>query len=287
MSRTSFAPGVPVAFVATGGAFADALSAGPAAARLGGPILLSGVDDLPAVTAEELARLRPQRVVVVGGTTAVSDGVAEQLGAFTDGAVDRWGGADRFATSALVSQQVFEPGAPVFVATGGGFPDALAGGVAAGIAGGPVLLSGDGVLHEGIAAEVERLQPEQVTVLGGEDAVASSVERQLATMGGDVRRWTGPDRFATAATVAAEQFPDGADTVYVATGADFADALAGVPVAAGNDAPILLVTSDGVPAATADALDRLAPATVVVLGGEAAVGQRVMTQLEELRAAGR
>jgi len=283
VSRSSFSSGVPVAFVATGWSFADALSAGPAAAQLGGPILLTG-EELPAVTAEELARLRPARIVVVGGEAAVSAAVAGQLAGFTDGAVDRWGGADRFATSALVSAEVFEPGAPVFVATGAGFPDALAGGVAAGVAGGPVLLSGDGVLDQGIAAEIERLAPEQVTILGGEEAVAESVERHLATLSGDVRRWTGEDRFATAAAVATGQFPEGADTVFVATGAHFADALAGVPVAAGAEAPILLVTSGDVPTATGAALDALAPSTIVILGGETAVGAEVMAALDGHRA---
>ncbi len=281
LSRASFQPGVDVAFVATPGDFADALSAGPAAAELAGPILLAG-QDLPGATAEELARLRPARVVVVGGTAAVSDDVAAQLGSFTDGDVDRLAGPDRFATSAAVSAAVFEPGVPVFVATGGNFPDALAGGAAAGIAGGPVLLAGDASgLPEPIAAEFARLAPDTVTILGGEQAVAGTVERQLAlSAGADVRRWAGDDRFATAAAVSAGQFPDGADTVFVATGAAFADALAGTPVAALRGAPVLLVTADDVPAATAAELDRLAPSNIVVLGGTAAVGADVAAALE-------
>lgn len=60
-------------------------------AELGGPILLAG-DDLPAATTEELARLRPERVIVVGGEAAVSGAVAGQLGEFTDGDMDRFAG---------------------------------------------------------------------------------------------------------------------------------------------------------------------------------------------------
>lgn len=67
---------------------------------------------------------------------------------------------------------------------------------------------------------MRRLAPDRVTVLGGEQVVFGSVERELSSLGvGEVRRWAGDDRFATAAAVASEQFPDGADTVYVATGA--------------------------------------------------------------------
>src|SRR4051812_49076443 len=41
ISKSSFAAGVPVAFVVTGGAFPDALAAGPSAAHLKGPVLLT------------------------------------------------------------------------------------------------------------------------------------------------------------------------------------------------------------------------------------------------------
>ncbi|MGA9275814.1 S8 family serine peptidase, partial [Ilumatobacter sp.] len=47
----------------------------------------------------------------------------------------------------------------------------------------------------------------------------------------EVDRWGGTDRYETAALIA-EQFPTGTDTVYLASGNGFADALAGSPVAA-------------------------------------------------------
>src|SRR5207244_3788041 len=71
VSEASFAAGVPVAYVATGSGFADALAAGPVAAADGGPILLVDRDTIPAATGAELDRLRPQRIVVLGGTAVV------------------------------------------------------------------------------------------------------------------------------------------------------------------------------------------------------------------------
>jgi putative cell wall-binding protein len=78
VSRAVFAPGVPVVYVATGRAFADALTGGPAAALKGGSILLVG-DGVPPVVDEELRRLKPQRIVVLGGANAVSDELADGL----------------------------------------------------------------------------------------------------------------------------------------------------------------------------------------------------------------
>lgn len=77
-----FPSGVPVAYVATGRAFPDALSAASAAARHGGPLLLVEPDAIPAPIARELRRLAPERIVVVGGTSAVSGAVEDALASF-------------------------------------------------------------------------------------------------------------------------------------------------------------------------------------------------------------
>ena len=110
--------------------------------------------------------------------------------------------------------------------------------------------------------------------------------------GPSVERISGADRYATAAQIAAE-YPDGVDTVYIVTGQNFADALAGAAPASqgrlpgsvdlftadGSPAPVLLVRSDGIPHATRAALDAVQPQRLVVLGGEGAVSADVVTQL--------
>jgi hypothetical protein len=82
ISTATYAPGVPVAYIATGLGFADALSGAPAAAHQGGPLLLVPGTSIPSVVATELARLQPGRIVVLGGTSVVSAGVASALDAY-------------------------------------------------------------------------------------------------------------------------------------------------------------------------------------------------------------
>ena len=82
ISRATYAPGVPVAYIATGLGFADALSGAPVAGLAGGPLLLVRGTSIPSVVATELARLRPGRIVVLGGTSVVSAGVASALDAY-------------------------------------------------------------------------------------------------------------------------------------------------------------------------------------------------------------
>jgi putative cell wall-binding protein len=130
VAQDSFPAGpVPVVYVATGEVAADALAAGPAADVQGGPVLLVGRDTVPAVTRTELTRLRPQRIVVLGGTAAITDAVTTELQSFTAGAVTRQAGADRYATAALVATTAFPaPVTRVFIATGTGSADAPRGG---------------------------------------------------------------------------------------------------------------------------------------------------------------
>jgi putative cell wall-binding protein len=85
ISAATYAPGVPVAYVATGLDFPDALAAAAAAGQLGGPVLLVRPGSVPAATAAELARLRPARIVVVGGPSSVSAAVAETLAGYLTG----------------------------------------------------------------------------------------------------------------------------------------------------------------------------------------------------------
>lgn len=74
--------GVPVAFVASGLTFPDALAGAAAAGHLGGPLLLVSTSSIPPETASELQRLDPARIVILGGTSVVSAGVAAQLDAY-------------------------------------------------------------------------------------------------------------------------------------------------------------------------------------------------------------
>ncbi len=93
-----------VVVITTGESPTDALPGVKAAG--GGTLLLTRKDSLPAATANELKRLRPTRVLVVGGTGVVSTAVRRAVEAAATGAVvTRIGGADRYATDLAVTQQ--------------------------------------------------------------------------------------------------------------------------------------------------------------------------------------
>jgi putative cell wall-binding protein len=278
VSADTFRSGVPVVYVASGAGFADALSGSAAAGAARGPVLLATRDGMPAATAAELARLKPRRIVVLGGTASISEAVEAGLRTYSP-SVKRLAGADRFEVSAAVSAAAFPAGATnVYLASGAVFPDALSGSAVAGRNDGPVLLVQKDVVPEAVAGELERLKPKYVTVLGGANTVSEAVVASLQSKY-TVIRIDGADRFAVSASASARTFPQGTYTAYVASGAVFPDALSGSAAAIAADAPVLLVTGTGVPAAVAAELDRLDPYRIVVLGGQNTVSDAVITQL--------
>ncbi len=281
ISRKSFPPGVPTAYVASGRVFSDALSGAPVAGKDKGPLLLVDTDEIPPAIQEELWRLAPRRIVILGGTATVSEGVARALDDYTRGPVERLAGADRYAASATISRRSFDPGVDTaFVASGLVFPDALSGAPAAGATPAPVLLVKTDQLPAPIFTELRRLRPKRIVVLGGPATVTPRVAGQLAAYtDGAVVRWDGKDRYAASAAISAHAFPGGARTVYVASGLVFTDALSGAPVAGATPGPVLLVSSDRIPSEVAAELDRLDPQRVVVLGGPLSVSGGVEAEL--------
>jgi len=284
ISRASYDPGVPVAYVATGANFPDALAAGAAAVRRGGPVLLVSSSNVPGPTASELARLDPAEIVVVGGSSIVSQGVLDQLRPYaTTGTVRRLAGATRYATAAAISRDAFPSGVPVaYVATGMNFPDALAGVAAAGSGGGPVLLTKPGELPGETAAELGRLNPDRIVVLGGTSVISGTVANALQGYAASgVTRMSGANRYSTAVDVSRETF-DNSEVVFIATGSNFPDALGGGPVAGSVPGPLLLVPGTSVPGDVASELQRLGPVRIVILGGTSVVSSGVEAQLETL-----
>ena len=271
---------VDTVFVATGANFPDALAGAVAAAAAGSPLLLAG--SVPQVTADELDRLDPDDIVILGGTSVVSTATATTLSGW--GAVTRLAGANRYDTAVAISQYVF-PGAgsadTVVIATGTGFADALAGASLAALENGPVLLTQPGALPASVAAEITRLDPDTILVLGGQAAVSNSVVGELTGLA-PTTRISGANRYVTAVEISEAAFPDGAGVVYIAVGTNFPDALAGAAQAAASGSPILLTPSDALPQSVIDEITRLDPYAIVILGGTAVISQAVENQLEAL-----
>ncbi|TPW92667.1 hypothetical protein FJ656_35200, partial [Schumannella luteola] len=274
-----YSPGIDVVFVTNGLNFPDALSAGPLGAAYGGPILLVTPTSVPSSVATELARLQPANIVVVGGVNSVSPAVFSQLAGYTDN-ISRVDGADRFAASRNLVSTGFDTSDTVYIATGHNFPDALAAGAAAAFEHAPVVLvDGHATSVDAATAQLlAQLETKRIIVVGGPASVTPGLVASLSGLPGvgEVVRRSGSDRFEAAASLNQATFPV-ADTVMLATGLNFPDALAGGPLAGGWQAPIYLVQRDCVPMSVISEIVRLQPHEIDVLGGPNSVSDAVMT----------
>ena len=101
-----------------------------------------------------------------------------------------------------------------------------------------------------------------------------------APMGaGDLRVLAGDNRFLTSVAISKATFPAGSvEKAVIATGMNFADALAASGLAGACDGPLLLV-GPTVAGETLVELDRLGVKEVLIVGGESAVSPTVAAQL--------
>jgi putative cell wall-binding protein len=271
--------------IATAADYPDALTAAPWAAQQGAPLLLSRPEGLPGSVVDELQRLSPSRVVVLGGAGALSQQVVmEAEAALPSATVDRVGGSTRYATAGLIAQEVVQDSsAEVFVASGEDFPDALVLSALAAREQAPLVLVKETSVPSATGSALAALDYDALFAAGGTGVISDAVLTEAAD-GVPVTRYAGADRYATAEQIL-EQFP-AEGTVLVATGQEFPDSLTAVPVAARTDAGVALTRPDSVPAGILDEIDRLISGSafplITIVGGEAAVHPSVQAQLEAL-----
>lgn len=251
LSRKAFSSAHHVV-VAAGGSFADSLAAGPLAAQLGGPVLLTRGASLEQSVMDELARLGAAHVTIVGGDSAVPRQVQLDLvgrAGLAESRVRRIAGPNRFHTAAEIARAVWAAGGTrrAGVALGQhddenrAWPDALAAGYHGAVTGTPVLLVAPRGVPAVTAAALEGVA--EATVFGGPGAVSDEVYATVGEHADTVRRLSGPDRYMTAAAVA-EDLLDGeisTQRVWAATGHNFADAVAAAPAAARTGETLLLI----------------------------------------------
>ncbi|MBX9472753.1 cell wall-binding repeat-containing protein [Microcella sp.] len=278
----------PVVYIVNAFGFADALSAGPAAAAQGGVLLPVYDTSIPDVIRDELTRLNPERIVIAGGTGVVSAGVETELQAFVDSPadVDRVAGPDRYATSRAIVLDAFGDTELItlFFATGRDFPDALAAGPAAAFFDTAVLLVDGSAssLPPATRALIEGFDDPYAFLAGGTGVISSAVAAAIAAeVGGPgfTQRLAGADRFETSRVINEYVFRNSAaysDFAFIANAYDFPDALSAGPVAAAFQAPLYLSAQQCLDARTASGIADLLVSQAFLVGGTGVLSDRVL-----------
>jgi|GEM_PF-5426565 len=242
--------------MATGQNFPDALGGSALAGAVDCPILLTRPGELPAVVAQELGRLMPKTVYILGGAGAVEDAVQDAIEGILPGVtIKRLEGADRYGTARAVAQEAKwhprqEFRGKAFVATGANFPDALAASPVAAALQMPIYLAEPSGMSSANISHMKDLDITEVYIIGGADVVSELTEERLTDAFGTdhVHRLAGATRYDTAAEIAewaVEEMPFIEYCgVTLATGQNFPDALAGGALA-GSRGTVMLLTHAG------------------------------------------
>jgi len=240
---------------------------------------------------EELRRVGASRVIIVGGSSAVSEEIERSLGA-GGFAVRRIQGSDRYETSAAVAREIAASlgtgfGRQAIIARGDDFADALSAGPIAYSQRMPLLLTRPNELPTVTSQTLGDLRISSAIIVGGTSAVGHNVTQSLGTANVTWSRIAGACRFTTAEAIARESIRRGWSTgriAGVATGQDFPDALAGGAATGAQGGVVLLTRSTLLSVNTASFLHESTGglSEINVFGGTGAVCDTVRTSMHSL-----
>ncbi|GAA4414261.1 hypothetical protein GCM10023168_37770 [Fodinibacter luteus] len=224
-------------------------------------------------------------MVVVGPASVATGARAPTVASPT---VARVAGADRYATSVAASRAAFPSGtrpSVVYLVSGTSPWESLSATPAAVAQGGGVLLTRPDGIPSSIAAELDRLAPDAIVVVGSTSAVSDAVLAQAAAYAPDVRRVGGSSRYQSAQALVRHAFPaDSATHAWVATGQAWTDAVVAGAAAAAHREPLLTIDgrATALPSSTVTLVRDLGLTSVTIAGGTAAVSAGIEAQLEDL-----
>lgn len=270
ISKEGWPSGSSSIVLARGDSFPDALAGATLAAAFDAPILLTDSTALPISTQNEIIRLQSKHVFILGGIGAVSSNIEDSLKAFGC-SVTRLGGNDRYETAASIASYLNRNNLlksdKSVIAYGENFPDALAISSWAARNGIPILLSDTNSLPASTSQALIDLQVSSTIIVGGSGVITPNVESQLP----NPTRYGGSDRYDTAMKITSGLYTS-TPKMFVATGEDFPDALAGSALAAKTGSAIVLVDRS-IPLPVANFLaDKVGSINeVLVLGGTGVV----------------
>ena len=220
--------------------------------------------------------LQPSVAVEIDGTT--STGIVETNTSTTAAPARKYTliqGADRYLTAIAVSKQGFPDSATaVVLAPGDRYQEALCAAPLAKAFGGPLLLVPPEGLNESLLAELQRLDPSEVFLVGIQ--LDSATRKALSALPNPpaVTSLNGGDQYETAALVARQlkKKLGSVEKVVLVPSGSFAGGLAVAPLAASQSWPILLTSENArPPQVIREAIVELGVSSALVVGSQAEV----------------
>ncbi|AEE95236.1 cell wall-binding repeat-containing protein [Mahella australiensis] len=222
-------------------------------------------------------------VLAIGFIGALPSGSDRAYATDNQPQITRMGGKDRFETNAQIVEQSWQNADTVVIIRGSGdnkFADAMSASTLAYQYDAPILLVNQDTIPDPIRTVLVKLKPSRAFIVGGTGVVSDKIISSLNTLNISSERVYGQDRRETAIKIGDKAKQKGSfDTVIIATGLNFPDALSVAPIAAKNGWPILFVTnklsSQGLDTGNRNALQRWNVNNVYIVGDTGVVSGAV------------
>jgi putative cell wall-binding protein len=283
IAKEQYTDNKPDAIVlATANDFPDALAGSRLAYKYNAPLLLvnksvsdskSGLDYITTNLSKN------KNVYILGGTGVISTEVSDYLTAQGYNVI-RIAGKDRYETNQKIIDYLNPiKGTPLVLTTGEGFADSLSVSSVVDIKGYSLLLNGKDTLSTNASNYITNVQPTTVYVIGGTGVLSNNIETEIKKINGGINivRLGGVDRYETSMMIA-QHFNLTTDTIAVAIGTDFPDALSGSVLAARRNSSVLLIDNNDITKQKA-LINKQKIMNVIILGGEGVISKGIENSL--------
>ena len=203
-------------------------------------------------------------------------------GVFKNVIHQRFQGENRAKTAVNVQRHYFANTNKVILVNDNAYPDAIS---ATNVSMGkyPLLYTGKNSLSIETKSALDKMFLDEIYLMGGANTISKNVENSLRKNfpHAKITRIMGNNRYDTSAESARTRA--NTTNLIFAAGTNYADALYATSLAAHQNAPILLVSNEGLSQSTRKFIQSIGNIdSVTIVGGEISVNQSVKNQIEAL-----
>ena len=273
ISKEGWNSNADTVIIASAYSVVDGVSATPLASIKNAPILLVDKNEVTNSTKEELKRLNPSNIIVIGGTNVVNDNTYNELKSILPSAsIKRIGGINRYETSLNIAKEMskYKNIDKVYVAGGHGEVDALSIASKAGEDKAPIILTPKDDLTYDSYDWLKSQNLLDAYFIGGDLVISDNVINKVNSVTSNNvlnNRVYGLNRQETNAKVIQKFYTNSNyNAVLVTKSNPLVDALSAGPLAAKKNSPIVLV-SDTIHNSQKDILSNKSTNLVYQVGG--------------------
>ncbi|HFG9227389.1 TPA: cell wall-binding glycosyl-hydrolase Cwp19 [Clostridioides difficile] len=248
ISKKGWATNSDTVVLVNGYSIVDGITSTPLATSNDAPILLVNKDNIPTSTKNELKRLNPSKVILIGGNNSIGDKVESEIkDTLSNVSINRVGGSDRYSTSLMIAKELVKtnPVEKLYITSGTGEADSLSITSKAGEEKQPIVLVSKDNVSDEVYNWISDLKVKDAYFIGGNLSISDSVINKLdKVITNDVskNRIAGENREETNGKVIQKFYPNAEySSMFVSKSNQLVDALTSGPLAAKLKSPVVML----------------------------------------------